>query len=317
MEKATREAKVAHQLDQPERGVRRGAARVHRRILAPGADGSYGEFMRDLRGVRRGHRAGPACATRSRRRSSSSPAPGVPDLYQGQELWDLSLVDPDNRRPVDYDRRRKMLDDIRKSMAGGDRRSLAVELGRGLEGRENQDVPRSPRAMSSSLRTGAVPIRRVRAPRGSWRARGSRLRLRQASPGQSGHRCRTATNAHPYPSDGPAGVRSGRLDRYPDRARPQPASVLRIGTPSPATPSGSGATAMRTCRSPISGATSPSPCSMLSEFIRSPPAVRLSRARESRRPGDAPRSVHRRLDLHRQVLREPAHGSDIFRVRVA
>ena len=28
--------------------------------------------------------------------------PGVPDLYQGTELWDLSLVDPDNRRPVDY-----------------------------------------------------------------------------------------------------------------------------------------------------------------------------------------------------------------------
>ena len=32
--------------------------------------------------------------------------PGVPDLYQGTELWDLSLVDPDNRRPVDYARRR-------------------------------------------------------------------------------------------------------------------------------------------------------------------------------------------------------------------
>ncbi len=32
-------------------------------------------------------------------------SPGVPDLYQGSELWDLSLVDPDNRRPVDFDRR--------------------------------------------------------------------------------------------------------------------------------------------------------------------------------------------------------------------
>ena len=29
--------------------------------------------------------------------------PGVPDVYQGSELWDDSLVDPDNRRPVDYD----------------------------------------------------------------------------------------------------------------------------------------------------------------------------------------------------------------------
>jgi (1->4)-alpha-D-glucan 1-alpha-D-glucosylmutase len=36
-------------------------------------------------------------------------APGVPDTYQGTELWDFSLVDPDNRRPVDYDRRRTML----------------------------------------------------------------------------------------------------------------------------------------------------------------------------------------------------------------
>jgi len=35
--------------------------------------------------------------------------PGVPDLYQGSELWDLSLVDPDNRRPVDYDLRRDLL----------------------------------------------------------------------------------------------------------------------------------------------------------------------------------------------------------------
>jgi (1->4)-alpha-D-glucan 1-alpha-D-glucosylmutase len=36
-------------------------------------------------------------------------APGVPDIYQGTELWDLSLVDPDNRRAVDYDQRRKLL----------------------------------------------------------------------------------------------------------------------------------------------------------------------------------------------------------------
>jgi len=35
--------------------------------------------------------------------------PGVPDVYQGTELWDLSLVDPDNRRPVDYDGRRQLL----------------------------------------------------------------------------------------------------------------------------------------------------------------------------------------------------------------
>src|SRR4029077_14542686 len=36
-------------------------------------------------------------------------APGIPDVYQGTELWDDSLVDPDNRRPVDYDARREAL----------------------------------------------------------------------------------------------------------------------------------------------------------------------------------------------------------------
>ncbi len=36
-------------------------------------------------------------------------APGVPDIYQGNETWDFSLVDPDNRRPVDYEQRQHML----------------------------------------------------------------------------------------------------------------------------------------------------------------------------------------------------------------
>jgi (1->4)-alpha-D-glucan 1-alpha-D-glucosylmutase len=40
-------------------------------------------------------------------------APGVPDLYQGSEVWDLSLVDPDNRRPVDYEARRRLLAQVR------------------------------------------------------------------------------------------------------------------------------------------------------------------------------------------------------------
>jgi (1->4)-alpha-D-glucan 1-alpha-D-glucosylmutase len=39
-------------------------------------------------------------------------APGVPDIYQGTELWDLSLVDPDNRRPVDYGLRRRLLGEL-------------------------------------------------------------------------------------------------------------------------------------------------------------------------------------------------------------
>jgi len=41
-------------------------------------------------------------------------APGVPDIYQGCECWDLSLVDPDNRRPVDFDHRRALLTNMKK-----------------------------------------------------------------------------------------------------------------------------------------------------------------------------------------------------------
>jgi (1->4)-alpha-D-glucan 1-alpha-D-glucosylmutase len=39
--------------------------------------------------------------------------PGVPDLYQGAEVWDLSLVDPDNRRPVDFAHRQRLLAEVR------------------------------------------------------------------------------------------------------------------------------------------------------------------------------------------------------------
>jgi (1->4)-alpha-D-glucan 1-alpha-D-glucosylmutase len=38
--------------------------------------------------------------------------PGVPDVYQGSELWETSLVDPDNRRPVDFAVRRRLLEEI-------------------------------------------------------------------------------------------------------------------------------------------------------------------------------------------------------------
>jgi (1->4)-alpha-D-glucan 1-alpha-D-glucosylmutase len=54
-------------------------------------------------------------------------APGVPDTYQGSELWDLSLVDPDNRRPVDFQLRRRLL-------AEAERASCAEAWARADEG---------------------------------------------------------------------------------------------------------------------------------------------------------------------------------------
>jgi (1->4)-alpha-D-glucan 1-alpha-D-glucosylmutase len=44
-------------------------------------------------------------------------SPGIPDFYQGNELWDFSLVDPDNRRPVDYRKRINLLDELMQKEA--------------------------------------------------------------------------------------------------------------------------------------------------------------------------------------------------------
>jgi (1->4)-alpha-D-glucan 1-alpha-D-glucosylmutase len=62
-------------------------------------------------------------------------SPGVTDVYQGTEVWDYSLVDPDNRRPVDYDHRRHLLNELRAKAreAGPDRRGLARELAGTME----------------------------------------------------------------------------------------------------------------------------------------------------------------------------------------
>ena len=54
-------------------------------------------------------------------------SPGVPDFYQGTELWSFTLVDPDNRRPVDYEHRRALLNTLR-DVNDGDRAALVDDL---------------------------------------------------------------------------------------------------------------------------------------------------------------------------------------------
>ncbi|MDX1657696.1 MAG: malto-oligosyltrehalose synthase [Nitriliruptorales bacterium] len=56
-------------------------------------------------------------------------SPGVPDVYQGCELWDASLVDPDNRRPVDFGRRRRLLGEL---SAGMHPPEILARMGEGL-----------------------------------------------------------------------------------------------------------------------------------------------------------------------------------------
>src|ERR1700683_4123727 len=97
-------------------------AKVHTSWGDPAADydDALESFVRALLADRRftdevtGFLSAAGIIERGRRNSLAQMAllltcPGVADVYQGTELWDLSLVDPDNRRPVDYDERRRLL----------------------------------------------------------------------------------------------------------------------------------------------------------------------------------------------------------------
>lgn len=55
-------------------------------------------------------------------------SPGIPDTYQGCELWDLSMVDPDNRRPVDFELRRRLLSEIKASCSADETLATVRDL---------------------------------------------------------------------------------------------------------------------------------------------------------------------------------------------
>jgi (1->4)-alpha-D-glucan 1-alpha-D-glucosylmutase len=61
--------------------------------------------------------------------------PGMPDIYQGSELWDLSLVDPDNRRPVDYATRERLLAETMVALSGDRAGAMAEMLENWRDGR--------------------------------------------------------------------------------------------------------------------------------------------------------------------------------------
>ena len=62
-------------------------------------------------------------------------SPGVPDFYQGAELWDLNLVDPDNRRPVDFQKRKALLRDIQRADQDDTLEFIETLLAEGGDGR--------------------------------------------------------------------------------------------------------------------------------------------------------------------------------------
>jgi (1->4)-alpha-D-glucan 1-alpha-D-glucosylmutase len=125
--KALAEAKVHTSWINPDAEYEAAVATFIGRVLDPAASG---EFLSDLAAFAE------RVAFLGRVNSLAQTlvrctAPGVPDTYQGTEAWDLSLVDPDNRRPVDYPARAAWLRDIdeRVRAEGGPGR-LARELAR-------------------------------------------------------------------------------------------------------------------------------------------------------------------------------------------
>ncbi|MGE5611185.1 MAG: malto-oligosyltrehalose synthase [Bacillota bacterium] len=130
MTKALREAKVHTSWTTPNTDYENATAEFIARILDPQISQP---FLRDFRAfqTRISHYGLLNSLAQTLLRIT---APGVPDTYQGTELWDFSLVDPDNRRPIDYDRRCQLLHDLRTRFqaADPDRSSLAQHLTRTL-----------------------------------------------------------------------------------------------------------------------------------------------------------------------------------------
>ncbi|MFP5237474.1 MAG: malto-oligosyltrehalose synthase [Acidobacteriota bacterium] len=109
MEKAAREAKEQTSWTQQNRDFEQALREFIHSILASR------EFIDELEEmVSRVHRAGHINSLMQSLIRYT--APGIPDTYQGGELWDFRLVDPDNRTPVDYKQRMEMLDALRAGM---------------------------------------------------------------------------------------------------------------------------------------------------------------------------------------------------------
>ncbi len=100
--KALREAKLRSSWAAPDEAYEKACADYLHRLLAPGVFASEARAFAET--------IAPAGAAKSLAQVMlRATLPGVPDCYQGSEGWDFSLVDPDNRRPVDYAALRTML----------------------------------------------------------------------------------------------------------------------------------------------------------------------------------------------------------------
>ena len=124
MAKATREAKVHTSWINPNEGYDEAVRNFVARILEPSAENKFpADFANFHRPVALLGMFNSLAQTLVK-----ITAPGVPDFYQGTELWDLSLVDPDNRRPVDFAARERALTDLEAHLRAGHLDALVDEL---------------------------------------------------------------------------------------------------------------------------------------------------------------------------------------------
>lgn len=107
MLKTMREAKVFTSWLNPSEPHERAMARFVEMVLAPDNAAFRSDFVELARRVARY-----GIYNSLGQLAIKIGAPGVPDFYQGTEVWDFSLVDPDNRRPVDYRKRRELLESL-------------------------------------------------------------------------------------------------------------------------------------------------------------------------------------------------------------
>ena len=123
MQKALHEAKIHTSWVNPSNDYEKAVSAFVARVLEP-APGNA--FLNDLRQFQ-------APIARAGMWNSISQvllkiaSPGVPDFYQGNDLWAFDLVDPDNRRPVNYELRRQMLTSLREQ-AGRDRAAVVARI---------------------------------------------------------------------------------------------------------------------------------------------------------------------------------------------
>jgi (1->4)-alpha-D-glucan 1-alpha-D-glucosylmutase len=134
MRKAMREAKVVTSWLNPSEPHEKAMSRFVRIILASGGDGqSVGPSAGQSAAFRQDFLEFHARVSRLGLYNSLAQlalkigAPGIPDFYQGTEIWNFSLVDPDNRRPVDYEWRQRLMDDISRHVAADDARQAFID----------------------------------------------------------------------------------------------------------------------------------------------------------------------------------------------